>query len=68
MFATYKAILRTTVLGVGDVKMFAIGCGTIYLHSKCNGIIHILQLNNVLHVPNNQNSLLLLGCWKERMC
>ena len=52
-FATYEAIPRTTVLGVGDVKTFAIGRGTIYLYSECNGIIHILQLSNILHVPNN---------------
>ena len=52
-FSTYKVILKTTVSGVGDVKMFAIGRGTVYLHSKCDGITHTLQLNNVLHVPNN---------------
>ena len=66
-FSTYEAILKTTVSGVGNIKMFAIGRGTVYLHSKCNGITHTLQLNNVLHVPNNQNSLLSLGCWEERM-
>ena len=52
-FATYEAILRTTVSGVGDIKTFAIGHGTIYLHSECNGIIYTLQLSNVLYVPNN---------------
>ena len=47
--------------------MFAIGRGTVYLHSKCDGITHTLQLKNVLHVPNNRNSLLSLGCWEDRM-
>ena len=67
VFATYEAIPRTTVSGVGDVKTFAIGRGTVYLHSECNGIIHTLQLSNVLHIPNNCHSLLSLGCWEERM-
>ena len=67
VFATYEAIPRTTVSGVGNVKTFAVGHGTIYLHSECNGIIHTLQLSNVLHVPNNRHSLLSLGRWEERM-
>ena len=52
-FSTYETILKTTISGVGDVKMFAIRRGTVYLHSKCDGITHTLQLNNILHVPNN---------------
>ena len=66
-FATYESILKVTVLGVGNVKTFAIRHSTVYLHSECDGIIHTLQLNNVLHIPNNCNSLLSLGCWEERM-
>ena len=36
----------------------------IYLHLECDGKSYILQLNNVLHVPQNRNSLLSLGRWE----
>lgn len=46
--------------------MFAIRRGTVYLHSKCDRQVHILQLNNVLHVSSNKNNLLALGHWEDK--
>jgi len=37
----------------------------VYLQSKCDGLVHTLQLNNVLHIPSNQNNLLALGRWED---
>ena len=34
----------------------------IELKSTCNGHTYCLQLKNVLHIPTNWNSLLILGC------
>ena len=53
-FNTYEDIIYTLVLGVGGIQMFAVGRGTVYLLSKCNGQVHMLQLNNVLHVPSTK--------------
>ena len=63
-FATYKPITQIPIKGVGNIKVFAIRRGTVYLHSERDGCIYMLQLNRVLHIPNNQNSLLSLGCWE----
>jgi len=57
---------KLTVSGVGGVTTSTVGKGTVFLHSKCNGIIHTLQLQNMLHVPKNTNSLLSLGCWEQQ--
>jgi len=65
VFATYESIPKVPISGVGSVQTFAIGRGTVFLLSKCDGYMNILQLNNVLHIPSNQNSLLLLGNWEE---
>jgi len=64
-FATYETILRVPISGVGGIQTFVIGKGTVFLLSKCNGYMNVLQLNNVLHVPSNRNSLLSLGNWEE---
>jgi len=64
-FDTYEDITRLPISGVGGIKTHAIGKGTIYLHSECDGNTHTLQLNNVLHVPSNQNNLLALGRWED---
>ena len=49
----------------GKNRSFAIAKGTIFLQSECKGIIHTLQLNNMLHILNTDHSLLLLGCWEQ---
>ena len=64
-FATYESIPKVPISGVGGVETFAIGRGTVFLLSRCDGYMNVLQLNNVLHVPSNRNSLLSLGNWEE---
>jgi len=65
-FATYEMLPKLTVSGIGGITASAVGKGTVFLHSECNGIVHMLQLQNVLHVPKNTNSLLSLGCWEQQ--
>ena len=64
-FSQYTPIPLIPIAGVGRKRAHAIGRGTIHLHSKCDGYLHTLQLNNVLHVPTNRNNLFSLGSWKE---
>ena len=65
-FATYKTLPKLTVSGVGGVTASTVGKGMVFLHSECDSIIHTLQLQNVLHVPKNTNSLLSLSCWEQQ--
>jgi hypothetical protein len=51
------------VTGVEGKETTIAGQGTVELISMCNGQEYILTLADVLHVPNNQNNLILLGCW-----
>jgi len=67
-FATYESIPKVPISGVGRVKTFVIGRGTVFLLSRCDGYMNMLQLNNVLHIPSNRNSLLSLGNWEENDC
>jgi len=53
------------IKGVGGVKTFAVGKGTVFLNSKCDEKIHTIELRDVLHVPNNRNNLLAAGNWEE---
>ena len=65
-FATYELILKVRVSGVGGVQSFVIVQGTVFLQVECNGMLHTLQLHNVLYIPENSNNLLLLGHWKQQ--
>ena len=64
-FATYELVPKIPVNLAGKNRSFAIAKGTIFLQSECEGIIHTLQLNNVLHIPNTDHSLLSLSCWEQ---
>jgi len=64
-YATYEPIKQIPIKGVGSVKTFAIGKGTIFLSSECNGKVHMIKLRDVLHVPSNRNNLLAAGNWEE---
>ena len=64
-FATYQLVLKIPVNLAGKNVSYAIGKGTIFLQSECDGIIHTLQLNDVLHIPNTEHSLLSLGRWEQ---
>ena len=37
-FDTYDPISKTKVTDVGEIEAFVVGTGTIYLHSKCDGV------------------------------
>ena len=64
-FKTYKLIPEIPISGVGGAKVHVIGQGSIKLMSECNKCTYILELQNVLHVPNNKNNLLSLGKWER---
>jgi hypothetical protein len=53
------------VAGIGGMRTYVHGHGTIKLESECAGQRHILRLENVLYVPNKKNNLLLLGRWEN---
>jgi len=57
-FATYTPVPDIKVTGIGRVQVFAVGRGTVYLNSECDGKQSIICLQNVLHIPCNQNNLL----------
>ena len=64
-FASYNPVPDIKVTGVGRVQAFAVGKGTVYLKSECNGKTNILHLNNILYIPCNQNNLLSVICWER---
>jgi len=64
-FATYEPIERIPIKGIGSVKAYAIGMGTVFLNSECNRKVHTIELRDILHVPNNQNNLLAAGNWEQ---
>jgi len=64
-FATYTPVPDIKVTGVGGVQAFAVGKGTVYLSSECDGKYHIICLQNVLHIPCNQNNLLSVIRWNK---
>ena len=52
-FTSFHPLTATTVTGVGNLVMKAKGQDTVELTSWCNGHKYILQLENVLYIPNN---------------
>ena len=66
-FTTYNPVPDIKVTGVRGVQVFAVGKGTVYLSSKCDGKTSIICLNNVLHIPCNQNNLLSVICWDKAL-
>ena len=64
-FTTFHPLTATTVTGVGNMETKAEGRGTVELTSWCNGHKYILQLENVLYIPNNRNNLISLGKWDK---
>jgi len=39
-FATYETLPKLTVSGIGGITASAVGKGTVFLHSDCDGVIH----------------------------
>jgi hypothetical protein len=62
-FVSYAPTKGTSVLSVGNIEISVLGRGTVELETVCDGSRYVLQLKNVLHIPNNQNSLISLGRW-----
>ena len=65
LFRSFHQLSATKVTGVGNTTVEAQGRGTIELISKYKDQEHILQLQNVLYIPNNNNNLLALGKWDK---
>src|SRR5712691_11018552 len=63
-FTTYERIPEVAIAGVGEMKARAIGRGIVNVESECDGKKCILELQDVLHVPENHNNLLSLGRWE----
>ena len=51
---------------MGNVKTKATGIGSIKLISIINGKTHIIILEDVLYIPNTNNSLISLGCLDKK--
>jgi len=64
-FATYNPVPDIKVTGIRGVQAFAVGKGTVYLSSECDGKTNIICLNNILHIPCNQNNLLSVIWWDK---
>jgi len=60
-FTTYERISEVPISGVGKLKACMVGIGNVKLISEYNGHTYVLELQNILHVPNNQNNLMSLG-------
>ena len=52
-FTSFHSLTATKVTGVGNMVTKAEGQGIVELTSWCNGHKFILQLENVLCIPNN---------------
>jgi len=64
-FTTYTPVLDIRVTGIGGVQAFAVGKGTVYLSTECDGKHSIIHLQNVLHIPCNQDNLLSVIRWDK---
>jgi len=64
-FTTYTPVPDIKVTGIGGVQAFAVGKGTVYINSECDGKQTIIRLQNVLHIPCNQNNLLSIIRWDK---
>ena len=62
-FIDYESIDTILVIGVGNIKAHAKGRGSVKIKSHCDEHEYTLQLENVLHVPGNNNNLISLGQW-----
>ena len=65
VFETYFPVPDITVTGIGGVQAFAVGKGTVYLYSKCDGSVNMICLSNVLHIPCNNNNLFSILLWEN---
>jgi hypothetical protein len=64
-FEIYEELFNTTVCGVGNITTKVLGHRTVKLHSHVNNKSYTLILQDMLHVPSSQYSLLSLGKWDK---
>jgi len=65
-FTNFHLLSTTTVTGVGNLVTKTKGQGTVELMSWYNNHKYILQLKDVLYIPNNHNNLIALGKWDQQ--
>jgi len=63
-FITFEPAYKTLVGGVGSIKTYAKGRGTIQLKLVYNRQKYSLMLKDVLYIPGNRNNLISLGHWE----
>ena len=56
-FITYEPIEPIPAIGVSNIRAHMKGCGSIQIKSHCNNHKYTLILENVLHVPENSNTV-----------
>jgi len=68
VFKTFKPLPnnKERVIGVGNVETKATGIGNVELTSIVNGKTHIVVLEDVLYIPNTNNSLISLRRLDEK--
>jgi hypothetical protein len=64
-YESYHDLSNAKVRGVGNVTANVLGRGTVRLRSRMDDKSYTLILQNVLHVPMSQYSLLSLGKWDK---
>ena len=62
-FTSFHPLTATKVTEVGNMVTKAKGRGIVELTSWCKGHKYILQLENVLYIPNNWNNFISLSKW-----
>jgi hypothetical protein len=62
-FITYQALGDKIVSGVGGLRTYAHGIGTVEVESIHNRQKYLFRLENILYIPKNPNNLLSLGRW-----
>jgi hypothetical protein len=60
-FTSYTPLENISVTGVGGKEAKIASWGTVELVSTCNGRKYILCLEDVLHLPGQQNNLISVG-------
>ena len=62
-FTEFQPLTATTVTGIGNLSTTAQGRGTVELISQCGKTQYLIELKDVLYIPNNRNNLIALTKW-----
>ncbi len=63
VFKTYTSVENTPIMGVGGLRVQAIGHGDVDVYTMINGMMHTIHLHDILYVSRNWNNLFSLRCW-----